>query len=824
VSCSFQAYEQCLSISSGDAPFQVSSSPAGIHCLSLHSTLLKGLKIKVTSLDFKAKLPINQYTLSLDSEATSPESIIFVGANYAAPLIVWTDKAYKTVKINVIGSKNVQSISIDNDTGEDIQKIVVHAPQPPAALPHFLLHFQTESRDWAEVYHVNLKSSAISKAYSLPKLMGKGGIFSTSTIDANVYFTRITQSEVSLVSSASHGILGRWTMPLSYEDRTHAVSEVVTRGKNEFAVRFGLVADGTWRLIRNGDLVWTRPEDLAGAVAAAWVDFSEDEVLKHELELESHRNVVAAYIHRVKRHAVELQHLPEWIQRLPEKIMASFGNSKPSASFGFNKVVLVGTESGRVMALDAGNLGRILWSCNVVANAKSTSKIVHIAVEGRMASVYGDNGTVIQLDALSGVVLKVIDGDPNPDGFVSLPGNPTLVPIKADGSFKVTKGTEGGAVVNLSNDGRAQGWTTGANPSMIWEFKAPAGQKLLSLAAPPPHDPVASIGKVMGDRSVMYKYLNPNLALITSASSTAVTFHLIDSVSGQVLHSATYDGVDTSLPMPSVISENWFAYSFYADPQTSSGSKGYRLIVSELYESSIRNDRGPQGSASNFSSLDPASSPNPHVISQSFLIPEGISGMSVTQSRQGITTRQLLCVLSESHSIIGIPRPYLDPRRPIDRDATAQEAEEGLFKYNPVLDFDPKWYLTHAREVMGIKNVITTPSMLESTALVFAFGHDIFGSRVAPSGAFDILGKEFSKVQLVITVFALSIGVAVLAPMVSLNPHSHVKERLTKYTRRFGKGKWIRDGKCECCRLDVNQHLFDFDCCLQACHSSQPSQ
>jgi hypothetical protein len=147
--------------------------------------------------------------------------------------------------------------------------------------------------------------------------------------------------------------------------------------------------------------------------------------------------------------------------------------------------------------------------------------------------------------------------------------------------------------------------------------------------------------------------------------------------------------------------------------------------------------------------------------------------MSVTQTRQGITVRQLLCTLTSSNSIVGIPRTILNPSRPVGRDPTPAEAEEGLFRYQPVIEFDPKMILTHRREVIGVRDVITTPALLESTSLVFAYGIDVFGTRVAPSAAFDILGKSFNKMSLVATVTALGIGVAVLAPMVSAEPSLH---------------------------------------------------
>jgi hypothetical protein len=267
------------------------------------------------------------------------------------------------------------------------------------------------------------------------------------------------------------------------------------------------------------------------------------------------------------------------------------------------------------------------------------------------------------------------------------------------------------------------------------------------------------------------------MVLITAVHDvdSAVFFYLLDSVSGEILYSTSHESVDLTQPITSLLSENWLVYSLWSDVGKNDATqfpKGYQLVVFDLYESPLTNDRGPLGSASNFSSLQPSNNPGeepvlPHVISQAFIIPEAISSMAVTQTKQGITSRQLLCTLPASNAIVGITRNVLDPRRPVGRDPTPGEMEEGLMKYNPVIEFDPKMMLTHKREVMGVKRVITSPSLLESTSLVLAYGLDVFGTRVAPSFAFDVLGKDFNRVGLVLTVVALFVGVTAVAPMVS---------------------------------------------------------
>jgi hypothetical protein len=271
----------------------------------------------------------------------------------------------------------------------------------------------------------------------------------------------------------------------------------------------------------------------------------------------------------------------------------------------------------------------------------------------------------------------------------------------------------------------------------------------------------------------MYKYLNPNLVLVTTVldSTRTASVYLLDSASGQLLHAISHDDVDVTRPIPATISENWFSYSFTVDSKSSSVSRGYQLIVADMFESSLPDDRGPLGASSNFSSFQPSAAQGdaakPYVISQTYHIPAEISHMTVTQTKQGITSRELLVTVPSLNSILGIPRMVIDPRRPVGRDPTAQEASEGLSRYSPIIPFDPKWYLNHKYEVMGIKGVITSESGVESTSLVLAYGLDVFGTRVTPSFAFDVLGKGFNKLQMLLTVAALFIGVLFVAPLVS---------------------------------------------------------
>ncbi|MCJ1439443.1 hypothetical protein MMC27_008837 [Xylographa pallens] len=789
-------------VASGDIPVAVSASPTNIFFLSLHTPPLLGLNPRYTTLDVVTGKQTAQASLNAEGATTSKDSFLYIGANAAAPILVWTDHTFKHLRVNVIGGKHITSVNIVNKEKEDIQSITVHAPRTSIAQPHFLVHYQTAVSHWAEVYHVDLASGSAKKAYDLPRIGGLG-TFSASTIDAKVYFTRSTESEVSLTSSASHGILSRWPIQSKSNEAfpdsgeiAHAVSEVVSKDGSSFSVRSALtLRNGNWELVRNSDPVWIRPESLAGVIAAAWADIPAKEDLAKELAVESHNNVLSAYIHRVKRHTRDLKHFPAWVQKIPSRIVGSFmGDSSGTQDatlrqdgFGFRKIVIVATEKGRVMAIDAGAQGAIFWgidAANVPVGTKWNVTSIEIENDRATILVAGDEPIVLETMTGKRVPYGVTHSLEQGRSLFSVPAcfrnSQCFMTIQADGTPDpipagvISKST---TVVTRRPSGDVVGWAYpgGLEPSFAWAFSPQPGEKIQSLITRPGHDPVASIGRALGDRNVLYKYLSQNLLLITAVSVAAstVSIYLLDSITGQILYTTSHSGVDTSKPIPATFAENWFAYSLFSDPSpitastnnTSSLPKANQLIITELYESSLVNDRGPLGSATNSSSLTLL--PLPHALSAAYVIPAEISYLTTTSTLQGITPRAILATVPSLSALISIPLPFLSPRRPIGRDPTPAEQEEGLFRYLPQLDFNPQWTISHKREVIGVQGVLSCPTKMESTSAVVAWGEvDFFGTRVSPIGAFDTLGRGFSRLQLVGTVVALGVGTAVLGPMV----------------------------------------------------------
>ncbi|KAI0967850.1 hypothetical protein F4678DRAFT_465109 [Xylaria arbuscula] len=778
-----------------DVPLQVSTSLDKVFVVTLHGSLLS-YSLKVIVLDTLTGKKVDEIPLGTKNEVQKPEDVMFVGANSAAPIVAWTDHANTQLKVNVLGLKSKQEFALPADTVH----VEIHAPHTIQSSPHFLVHSRTKAGSKADVFHIDLKSNAITKAYELPLLEG-GSAFSTSSSGANVYFTRVTDDEVTVTSSTSHGVLGRWLFKLRAEkpQALHGVSEVIRKTDDSYAVRAVVVTDSDdWTQIVNGELGWTRFEGLSGAVAATWAEIPESEDLARTLEAEAHSNPWSAYVHRVNRHINDLQYLPAYLQSIPKRLLSSVLGSESTKStdelerdpFGFNKLVVLATKRGRLHGLDAGNHGRIVWSkkaIDIPSGGHWDVKAIHADNVKGFVTVRGSEGEFVIVKSDTGKTVEAMPSGlfpPVDDAiFVDSDAGPWLLPVERNGKLGDVQlaWAPKETIVTRTSENEIQGFhyvEKGelASAIPIWSFSPSSGSHIVDIATRPQHDPIASIGRVLGDRTVKYKYLNPNTLVVAAVDSktSVLSTYLVDTVSGQVLASSSYEGVDPNKDITCTLSENWFLCAYYGQYQLRDSQeqklKGYQVVISDLYESELANDRGPLGDAANFSSLDPVDIPTgpslPSVVSKTFILSSPITSLAVTQTRQGIAIRQLLAYMPESHSIIGIPRMLLEPRRPVGRDPSPAELEEGLARYVAAIELDPRMTVSHSRDVLGVREIIAAPAVLESTCLVFAYGVDVFGSRVAPSQAFDVLDKGFNKVTLLGTVAALFWGVFGLGPMV----------------------------------------------------------
>ncbi|KAJ3342645.1 DUF1620 super [Gonapodya sp. JEL0774] len=501
-------------------------------------------------------------------------------------------------------------------------------------------------------------------------------------------------------------------------------------------------------------------------------------------------------------------------------------------SFGFRKLAVILAANGKVIALDTDG-GRTVWSVYLEGLQGRKLEVLRstavkfppvLAVVGKstktgtpiriLNGITGEDFTTGQdpFNTASAVikaevttitklpieelsertnVLALVDSNSKVHLFPETPAVRTAFAEFAPSFFLYDLKGENAlvgrqAVVDSTNNG--------AFPTReTWSVDFPAGEFITTLGTPWDRR-VASLGRVHGNRSVLYKYLNPNLIAVATHRRTPqplASLYLVDTVKGAVHFSASYSvGADPEPGLPKyghhlVQWENVVLFSFWnsggfdkreeiVDPfqaedsqsqdsgdkkrrkrkrKRESRAKGQEIVVLEVFESEFVDKRIE---SRNFSSLESA---QPNVLSQAYVFPSSISAVGVTQTHAGITTREVLFGLP-SGQIVGVNKKVLDPRRPYGAPS-ADDKEEGLVPYTPMVTINQKDTATYYLKVLGINHIISSPAFLESTSLVLGYGMDVFFTRRNPSKTFDILSEDFSRVSLLATVAALTAGIVV---------------------------------------------------------------
>lgn len=118
----------------------------------------------------------------------------------------------------------------------------------------------------------------------------------------------------------------------------------------------------------------------------------------------------------------------------------------------------------------------------------------------------------------------------------------------------------------------------------VWSIPFVNGD-ILTSTTPVANGAIASFGRAVGDKSTLYKYLNPHLVVLTviNAQKSAGRVVVVDTTSGRQVYDVALGDIVTSKGVQVAMSENWLVYS-YLD------KAGWRIGSVELYEDR-RNDK-----------------------------------------------------------------------------------------------------------------------------------------------------------------------------------------------------------------------------------------
>ncbi|XP_077312429.1 ER membrane protein complex subunit 1 isoform X1 [Lithobates pipiens] len=525
-----------------------------------------------------------------------------------------------------------------------------------------------------------------------------------------------------------------------------------------------------------GKILWQREESLADVVTIEMVDLPLTGA-QAELEGEFGKKADGLLGMVLKRLSSQLILLQSWSVHLwkmfcdarkPRSQIRSEINIDTLARDEFNlqKMMVLVTASGKLFGIESGT-GSILWKfflpgvrpgasfnllvqrttahfpyppqCTLLVKDKETamtSLYVFNPIFGKLSQMAPPP---LQRPILQSLLLPVMDHD-YAKVLLLLDSQHKVIPFPAT-KYVLQQLQELSSTVFFFLIDADRGKLTGLrlhkdlSTEEMWELILPSElQRITTVKGKRSNEHVHSQGRVMGDRSVLYKYLNPNLlALVTESTDTHpdrcfIGIYLIDGVTGRIIHSSVQRKARG--PVNIVHSENWVVYQYW-----NSKARRNELTVLEIYEGT------EQYNSTNFSSLD---RPHlPHVLQQSYIFPSAIRAMEATITERGITSRHILIGLPTG-AIFSLPKAILDPRRP--EFPTEYTREENLIPYTPDIQIHAERFINYNQTVSRMKGIYTAPSGLESTCLVVAYGLDIYQTRVYPSKQFDVLKDDYDYI------------------------------------------------------------------------------
>lgn len=523
-----------------------------------------------------------------------------------------------------------------------------------------------------------------------------------------------------------------------------------------------------------GKILWTREEALSNIVAVEFIELPVSE-LDASIEKEfktSSSNILTMLTHRLSTQATQLSNLI-----FGSQLSANHGLVRDN--FGLHKIIIAATKAGKLFALDTLS-GSIVWSYRL-PNIKSfeimNNKKVLLFVQrtARYAPLPAQctllvedaitgNGILFQFDPISGysqrgierlnykiaqAILLPFEDDHNLKPIVVISSSyevyvypdceKSLVYQQRSRIYvtlvDIPKGTLKGFTLLQSTKDNLKltpNWNINLYPS-----------KLVGVATKPPNERVHSQGRVLPDRSVYYKYVNPNLIAIATVSEDPVHKHvlsiyLVDGVTGLILYSVSHKRAKG--PVHLVHSENWLVYSYFNER-----FRRMEMVAAELYEGYM------QSNSTVFSSY--AVSLLPLIQTQSYILPATLVKMEVTLTERGITNKFLLLGLSNG-AVIEIPWLLLQPRF----NDIPCGPEESCIPYMPEIPLPPEACLNYNQTIWQIHGIEVAPARLESTSHVLVHGLDIFYTRVAPSKTFDLLKEDFDHLMIILVLSGLIVA------------------------------------------------------------------
>ncbi|KAL4590742.1 hypothetical protein LXL04_003684 [Taraxacum kok-saghyz] len=572
-----------------------------------------------------------------------------------------------------------------------------------------------------------------------------------------------------------------------------------------------VMEDHSLLLLQQGEIVWSRDDGLASVVDVTTAELPVEKIGVSVAKVED------SLFEWLKGHMLKLKGTlmlatPDEIATIQKTRLQSSGKSKMTRDHnGFRKLLIVLTKSGKLFALHSGD-GHIVWSalleslrqshqcpnpkslklhpwqtpldtnpsvlvigrCGLPLSSPSTLSVVD-AYTGKEAVHAGPTHSTVQAvplpftDSREQQLYLLIDDEKRAHLYPRSSEALEIFERESRNVYWYDVETEAGILRGFGVETRCDVDEYCFYSRTLWSVVFPTeSEKIIATVSRKGNEVVHTQAKVSADEDVKYKYISKNLVFVATVSPKAsgpigsatpdeavMVVHLLDTVTGRILHRMTHLG--SQGPVHAVLSENWVVYHYF-----NLRAHRYEMSVIEIYDESRAENKDVLklivGKHNLTTPVSSYSRPEVSTKSQSYFFTHSVKAISVTSTAKGITSKHLL-IATIGDQVLAIDKRFVDPRRSLN--PTQAEKEEGLLPLTDTLPIIPQSYVTHAFKVEGIRGIETIPAKLESTTLVFAYGVDLFYTRLAPSRTYDSLTEDFNYALLLLTMVALVVAIFV---------------------------------------------------------------
>ncbi|RLV95194.1 ER membrane protein complex subunit 1 [Spathaspora sp. JA1] len=452
--------------------------------------------------------------------------------------------------------------------------------------------------------------------------------------------------------------------------------------------------------------------------------------------------ILTNWITRVKRHLSEFGQFVLSFRKAGE-------SNASDVEFGFVKYIVFFDELNQKLVAMKSNDGEIAWESVVIHDEFISLSALS---EDKLIVIF--HGFILVFDSSDGSIIERLVNE-NYTEIIKVRGE-TCALRKENGVKLLQSNSQDTYLVNkgdnyLSGQIIPQGETLG---KQTWKFQF--DEPILAMANIDFDSTTSSIGIPLADKSVLYKYLNPNLISLLTFNEK-LKLHLIDGITGNLLYVNVHDEeevVDLN-SIKLIMDDNWVIYSYF----TKSPRFEQRINVLDLF------DKDKQQTSNSAFTRDLTID---SISSKSYIYPERILDLSSSRTNYGITIKSIIAII-ESGQIIEIPKFVLNSRRIDDRQLVKQDYENdfNVIPYNAILPQPGP--INHKYQLITSDGgkILIKPTRFESTMVICYFNKfNQFCSTIQPSKSFDILNESFNKGKLIITLILLLVVFVVTKPFV----------------------------------------------------------